>query len=402
VPEWLILADDLTGANDSGAAFARRGLETIVALSPGPLPPAEVWVLSSASRALPPEQAAQVVRVLLRAALRSLPAEPAPRLYKKIDSALRGNPAEELLAVLQVAGAERALLAPAFPAQGRTVRGGRVTWQGLPLRQTEFRDQIRTDDLYELFHSLEATVPLRSLALETIRRGAEACAAELARGPGLWIADAESDADLDILAAAAHAVSIPVLCGSAGLANALARAAAEGPLSAAVPGPAGGETRPALLVAGSRSRVTASQIEAALQAGARMLPDDYLHSGAPSDLEALIEDALQSGEAPWILTLQDVDDDPAHPDRLLERLGAAAAEMARRAKPAGLVLTGGDTAAAVCNALHARLMRLHGEIEPGIAWGRLLDGDVPGLAVVTKAGSFGERESLARVLAFLS
>ncbi len=60
----------------------------------------------------------------------------------------------------------------------------------------------------------------------------------------------------------------------------------------------------------------------------------------------------------------------------------------------GLVLTGGDTAAAVCSALAVTALWLRGEVQPGIAWGALLDGALPGLPVVTKAGGFGDDDVL--------
>jgi uncharacterized protein YgbK (DUF1537 family) len=65
--------------------------------------------------------------------------------------------------------------------------------------------------------------------------------------------------------------------------------------------------------------------------------------------------------------------------------------------PGALLLTGGETAVAVCRALGASGLQLTGELEPGLAVGALLDGPFEGLAVVTKAGSFGDTETFARV-----
>jgi len=393
--EWLVLADDLTGANDSGVALARRGLETLSALTPGPLPPADAWVVSTNSRALPPAAAAEQVRAALRG-LVELPGG----LYKKIDSALRGNPAMELLALVEAADARRVLIAPALPAQGRSVMGGRVYWKGLALDQTEFGGQIRTSDLFELFRPLGARLPLRRLGLELVRGGAQACADQIsAQAVGAWIADAGEDADLDVLYAAARMAGVDVLCGSAGLANALARALP--PRVRRSEAPRAGQG-PALLAAGSRSRVAAGQVEYALRGGAALLelPQDFVETGKPGCLEGLLKQA-RAVNGPLVLSLHGLADDPARAELYIARLGAAAAELARQLRAGGLVLTGGDTAAAVCAALGARLLRLEGETEPGVAWGRLLDGGLPGLALVTKAGSFGGEETLLRALHFV-
>ena len=64
----------------------------------------------------------------------------------------------------------------------------------------------------------------------------------------------------------------------------------------------------------------------------------------------------------------------------------------------GLVLTGGETALAVCRALGATAIHICGELEVGIPWGRLAGGVAPGLPVVTKAGGFGGPESILRIV----
>jgi uncharacterized protein YgbK (DUF1537 family) len=62
----------------------------------------------------------------------------------------------------------------------------------------------------------------------------------------------------------------------------------------------------------------------------------------------------------------------------------------------GLVLTGAQTARAVCDALGIGGIELVGEIEPGVPLGRAVDAP---LDVVARAGSFGDRLSLVRALA---
>jgi hypothetical protein len=47
--------------------------------------------------------------------------------------------------------------------------------------------------------------------------------------------------------------------------------------------------------------------------------------------------------------------------------------------------------------LAAEGIALAGEVEPGLAVGRLIGGPFAGLAVITKAGGFGDPETLARI-----
>ena len=68
-----------------------------------------------------------------------------------------------------------------------------------------------------------------------------------------------------------------------------------------------------------------------------------------------------------------------------------------RSRPGALLLTGGETAIAVLRALGAGGLRLAGEIEPGVALGALVGGPFDGLALVTKAGGFGDPDLLVRV-----
>src|SRR5918993_3709306 len=80
-----IIADDLTGAADTGVQLARAGYRTAVAFRGAPIPPSEdldAVALDTDSRAMPAGFAAR--RVL--AATRAVRAT--PLIYKKLDSTL--------------------------------------------------------------------------------------------------------------------------------------------------------------------------------------------------------------------------------------------------------------------------------------------------------------------------
>jgi uncharacterized protein YgbK (DUF1537 family) len=59
-------------------------------------------------------------------------------IYKKVDSVLRGQVTAEIEAVMKQLKLSRALLAPANPSLGRTIRGGKYFVRGKPIHKTEF------------------------------------------------------------------------------------------------------------------------------------------------------------------------------------------------------------------------------------------------------------------------
>jgi uncharacterized protein YgbK (DUF1537 family) len=360
-----IQADDLTGACDTGAGFAARGLDTLVLLpgAPAPATSPEVLVLDTESRRMAPAEA----RAATRAAVARLAGAGARLVYKKVDSTLRGPVAAEIQGALEGSGRAAVLLAPAFPAQGRAVVDGLVRIDGRLASETA----VAADPSFPATGAsvlavlgLDGPHPVGALPLATVRAGAGTVGAQLDRwlevAPGGLVADAETDADLAILAGEVAARPV-LLAGSAGLAGALTRRLPPGPA------PAGPQLAgPLLAVAGSAHPATRAQVERLRGHGAARVV------AAPRDAAAA-RDAVVAGLA----------------------------DAARAALAAGgvgtLLLTGGETALAVCRAIGATGIRLLGELAPGLAWGRLAGGAWAGLPVVTKAGGFGDPETLVRV-----
>src|SRR5512144_302516 len=101
ISHWTIIADDLTGACDTGVVFKRRGWATRVAFTPeADFGSAPVRVVTTESRALAEEAAVWAVE----RAMRALRLYETSLIYKKIDSTLRGHPGAELAAVMRASG----------------------------------------------------------------------------------------------------------------------------------------------------------------------------------------------------------------------------------------------------------------------------------------------------------
>src|SRR3954468_14754950 len=168
MPQLTIVADDLTGAADTSACFASAGLGTMIRLSGSTVPNADVLAVSTESRDLDKTAAAAAVHSTLRGIVGGQRDAVPPWTYKKMDSALRGHPRDELLAAMDAIGATRALVAPAFPAEGRTTVGGRQHVDGVPLEASPIGGTDIASDLVSLFKTDQGP-PVRLLDLNTLR-----------------------------------------------------------------------------------------------------------------------------------------------------------------------------------------------------------------------------------------
>lgn len=401
-PKLLILADDLSGAADCAVAGVRAGLRSAVMLRADVGHPigypttADVLALDTDTR-----RANAVDAAATQVAAWHALARPATRLYKKIDSTLRGNVAAEVAALAPLAGL--AIVAPAFPAAGRTTRDGRQWLHGVAVEDTEVWRNESIGGRADLRVMLERQgLQTAVLTLDDIRAGAAALAGRLAAlqadGVQAVVCDAQTDDDLAHIAETSVRLAHVFWVGSAGLAPALIRAAGLGSANAAVEGDAATAIAgPVLTVVGSMSSVShaqASELKAA--AGARLLslelPVEALDT-PQADITQTVIDALCEGRDVLVTLSQTTRGNSADGLHFCRRLATLLAPALPHA--GGLIATGGETARAVLSTAGIDALRLCDEIESGMP---LLHAQLTGvggvLPVVTKAGGFGTPGSL--------
>ncbi len=136
MPRIAVLADDLTGATDVGAACLRHPTPSRIAALPEAAADvlashAALAIVNTQSRLLSGEAAGTRVLAIARLAGQR-------RWLKKTDSALRGPLGAELNALLTASGAERLVFVPAYPEAGRTTIGGVHRIHGVPVAASEF------------------------------------------------------------------------------------------------------------------------------------------------------------------------------------------------------------------------------------------------------------------------
>lgn len=385
----VVIADDLTGAADTGVGFTRAGLTVTVVFSAEESLPGDVLVYTTESRYVGESEARKRIHSLIPRI------KEAGFIYKKIDSTLRGYPGAELGEIVAGLGVEKLLVAPAFPAQGRTTVAGKQYINGIPLERTSFQGEVANSDLTCLFR--DCGRPIQSVSLNRLRSHPSRLQALFSSpGPALIIGDAETDLDLQILAGAAIQSGLRLFCGSAGLAAALADHFPK-QLPALERPPFRRQEGPVLAIAGSRNPVTVDQVIAARDAGVWVveLPPDLecVHAQPPQWVIDAVSPGLSRGQDLLLTTSRSVDA-PCGPRGVAERLAQCAAYFASRHEIGGLVLTGGDVAMAVISGLSASGVKLWGEISSGIPLGSLVGGVSPDLAVITKAGGFGGKDAL--------
>ncbi len=406
---WLIVADDLTGAADAGVAFARRGLKTKVLL-PGARQVDEATSAVAYDADTRRGSAERAVAPQFHAVRRFAAADTS--VFKKIDSTLRGHPAVEIAALREALAEHQrptfAVFAPAFPAMGRTTRDGHVFVQGKPLEESETWKREHTypgADLAEILAS--AGIDSVKVPLAQVRAGRSALHAtlrDIAQRRDLTFApvaicDADTDADLDNIAAAAHSPDARVLLiGTAGLAHAVARAEPTGiraPLQLQRSG-AG-----ALVVVGSlasASRQAASQLAAMPGVVAVRIESATLQESARSQARAAafapIAAALSAGQDVMVEVAEDAAPDLERGYVLVRAL--AAGLTAALSSMSGLIVTGGETAAALLAQQFVDEIELLEEVEPGVALGLARGQSV--FPLMTKPGAFGDAGSLVRAL----
>ena len=398
---WLIVADDLTGAADCAIAYAKNNVATSVIWGEGKAATPAVSI-NVESRPLTAEQAAERHHRVLKELLQS-----EAGLYKKIDSTIRGQPAAEIAATMtfleENGRSGFAVMAPAFPAAGRTTENGSIRVNGAPLEETPIwaRDHSYANaNLVDILGSVGILAKI--IPLDTIRQGANAVSGSIAAAResyGAVICDAITEADLDIVAEA----TLPMIgdifwIGSGGLASSLARAG--NPPTSSIPVPVPQRRGGILVTVGSlaeASRAAAAQLVASGMIRHTPIHPDAILSDDKTALDGMVAsivDDLSAGKDVLVEVILTTSPDLKRGVQLMDRL----AEALKPAAPvtAGFIATGGDTAIALLNHFGINGIHLVDEVESGIPLG-LTIGNI-NIPVITKAGAFGSETTLLRCL----
>jgi uncharacterized protein YgbK (DUF1537 family) len=403
----LILADDLTGALDTAVQAAEKGIPVRVYRSPesaGAFPPEGTGVLAinTATRHLGPEDSKAVIDMCLDRW------KDIPFVYKKTDSALRGNIGAELEALLRGRGGPLPFI-PAWPGMGRTTEGGRQYINGIPLEESD----MACDALNPLRHGFIPDIIAEQSALPVSLVPAPLPQPPLA-GPGAWsggrvvIFDARTGEDLR--AAAAFLMKNKLLGASAGCAG-FAEA-----LMDVLPFPAA-ETagrperfpkRPLLIVSGSRHRASVAQLRAALEEGVPgVTAGGESRAGLREEIRRCAGFIREQGVsiAGTRLSMTEAGVRGGEDGTSAEHAAASLAVFVRgvmeETGPLHLAVFGGDTLLRVMEALAYEYLVPQETLQSGVAVS-LAVGRSGSVYIVTKAGAFGGRDLIQNIRGYIA
>lgn len=414
-----IVADDLTGANDSLVQFAETGFDARLSLAgpeTGTTTPAAPAALARVTDARPLDVVC--ARTRSREAVDQLTETGINQLYVKVDSTMRGSIAGQIAGALDAWGGTHpdpfAVVCPAYPAMGRVVDDGRLLVNGKPVELspagTDPVTPVLTSEMMNLLPGAARVSQLSSIPAG--ERAQALCAA--AGESAVVVVDAVTRPDLEVLAAALLEIgprAVPV--GSAGLAAALAAQwAVSGCHGAAIQLTHPGRT---LVVVSSLHDVSREQAQVLTKSARGELlalhpAMDALRTAACA--EVWLETALPAHDLPSTVLVVSPPrvgtPEEGRPDgavtgtTVASGLGALTAALMERHEFSNLVLMGGDGARAVLQACGAESVTVLGAVQEGVPLGVVNGGRADGTYTVTKAGGFGKPETLVDILKSLT
>ena len=402
----FIIADDFTGGLDTGVQFASKGIPTCVLTDPNAdwneAAGYDVLVAVAETRHLPPQEAYDIVYAIARRAMEA----GIGHIYKKTDSALRGNIGAELSAVAHACEVPFLPFIPALPAMNRVTRNGIQFIDGVPVAESVFgRDPfepVRESDVAKLI-ALQSDIPVE-------KSGAD----RLQDCRGIAVIDAESEADLlRAEQCLEQAEGLRASAGCAGFATVLPdllhleqHGAPELPV-----------LDPGLFVlCGSVNPITQHQLDHGEANG-------YTRIHIPPEIklypERFREEAGQAALSGWKQQMESIswmildanDADPGNREtadcaadagmnieevrqRISKSLGIILTSLADSSAGRTLLITGGDTLLTGMNLLKVFRMVPLTEIFPGVVLSRVTLCGRPRY-VITKSGGFGKETLLS-------
>ena len=422
-----IIADDLTGANDTSLQLFLRGCKTQVAfgedISIDENLKTEVFAMSTETRNVDAKTAHEKVLNVSENILKKYNFE---YIYKKIDSVLRGNIAVEVVTLLDSLEYDAAVIFPAFPNEGRTTIGGFHLVKGIPLQRTEVsRDPacpIMESNIINLLKSQlpeEMAIYTDLISLDIVMKGAGPILTKLndliSKGKKLIVADAVSTTDLEQIAFAVTKSSYKILpVGSAGAAQALGKIWHPDTDEDLVKEPQV-PNLPKLVVSGSATDLTASQIKR-LQENDN-IENTYFIAIKPQNifsndfeeiaqrvLNNLIKDntviihsseLIENTEELSSLLIENELTKEVFISKICDYL-ASVTKTVLSQKEAVLITVGGETSYKCCRAIGSKNLQIIDTVAPAIPLGV----DHKGQLIVTKSGNLGTQNTLIDVVRY--
>ncbi len=406
IMKLAIIADDFTGSNDTAVQFAKKGLRTVVTTNITNIPPSlmenDIVVFDTESRFDDANTAYEKSNHIALA----IKQHGVQHIYKKIDSTFRGNIGAELAAVMDGFDCNLLILIPALPSNHRITKDGHVFVHGQALHETEVAKDPKTPVAKSFIPHIIAEQSTKKTKVISKHHDAYVIASVLQQietaknaGEEILIFDADTLEDLEVLALSISKIDNPcIVAGTAGLAEFLPQAYQLI------------EQKPMLAIMGSVSQVTRAQALHAQAQGKLDILDLDMEKLFDTDYQQqLIKRAIHNihqGRNTAIYSAKDMESvmqNTSHTD-ICDDIVKTLAQITKSIldeslnKIHCLFVTGGDTLIHIGNELNIAGMNIKDEILPAIPTGYFIHDDYGGIRIITKAGAFGEKDALEKII----
>lgn len=428
MPQCVIIADDLTGANATGVLLKKINYNTYTVLNTerlelSKLSESDCIVYPTDSRAVEPSIAYN--RVFNVANL--LKSDDVLVYSKRIDSTLRGNLGRETDALLDALGNDAiAMVVPCFPQANRILVGGYLLVNNIPLHKTEAaldpKTPVTTSAACDILSS-QSAYPAASLYIKDIMMGKEHLADKIKslkeQGVRIIVFDCISQEDLDTIADGVIESGVKFI------------AVDPGSFTAAI-------TRKRIVPREKKSRYKILATVGSVNAVAKIQLDELLLAQKVLKVYINIKELVESEERRKLEIERVVDEilnncgeyeicaaigNSILPENRLDfeeyakhlhctsedvsnRINDSLAEithhiLSKNPDFKGLYTSGGDITVAVSRKFKTAGIRLLDEVVPLAAYGEFISGDFDGLKIITKGGMAGDKNAMNLCIRYL-
>jgi 2-keto-3-deoxygluconate transporter len=417
--KMVIIADDFTGANDTGVQFSKRHLRCIVITNNKSinksLDDCDALVIDTESRFDNPDTAYRKTYEVGKI----IKGKNIKYIYKKLDSTFRGNIGAEISGIMDSLDIQHAIIVPALPSHGRITLEGNVYVNGILLAETEVADDPKTpvrDSYIPKIISYQTDKKTAVINLGDVLSGEQNLSQKVQEhmnnGIRMIVIDAKDKKDIDMIASVVTAYKEKVLfAGSSGFAEFL-------PDYLNI----SGREKSNVVIAGSVSEVTMRQVDFAREKlkvnvidvdieklftkerdkekirileiikSSSLKSEDIIIRSAFS--KAYVTESFEKGKLHGF-------DRFAVSESVASFLGEITRLIIQEIKINGILFTGGDTAIKAAQNLNISGTIIQDEILPGVPYGHFADEKYKNIIVVSKAGGFGSEDTIFKVLEFL-
>jgi uncharacterized protein YgbK (DUF1537 family) len=420
-----VIADDLTGANDTGVQFAKNGCETMVSILedksfkvvvPDDL---DVMVIDTETR----EVGEKIARSRIKNILKKLNITKKDIVYKKVDSTLRGNTGAELEEIMTILNRDICIFSPSYPSYQRITVGGHLIVDQKPLELSEYScynsTQVENSSIPFLLER-QTDFPVAQIDLKDVAKGQKTILLKInelyQKGNKIIVIDSTNEEHLkDIFASGLKFDGKVLFSGSAGLANHFPNIYNKNEdLKINIENNKG----PVMVIAGSRNSIIEDQIN--------YLKNKLNFTELKIDLEQIFsnkDEILDNYTTVCIDTIKGNRDLVIHTDAIYNEeksinkkvmlkynlgfreleveiknfFGELTSKIIKNSYVRNLILTGGDVALGVCKELNIYNLNILDELLPGIPLA-IANYKNYKLNIITKAGGFGKEDTLYNLI----